>query len=173
MQEGTRPGGLTALAVLNFVGTGLDVLGIIALVGMIALGGTLADEIERQAKERAEREHTGEGEPELRPEDREAIATLRSFEETGGGVLGLLIGLNLACAGLLTAAGIGYLRQRRWGRLLGNFYAVASLATTGLSMSVLPREMGGGLHFGVVLALIYPLVTLVFVNTTFRDDLTH
>jgi len=173
MQEGTRPGGLTALAVLNFIGTGFDILGIVALIGMLAMGGTLADEVERQARQRAEREHTGEGEPELSQEDREAIATLRSFGETGGGTMALLIGLDLACAGLLTAAGIGYLRQRRWGRLLGNIYAAASVTSLALAIGLLPHEMGGGFRFVSFVGLIYPIVTVVLVNTTFRDDLTR
>ena len=173
MQEGTRPGGLTALAVLNFIGSGFDLLGIIVLVGMLAMGGKLADEIEKQARARAEREHDGEGEPELKPEDRQAIAALRSFDRTGGGVVALLIGFDLACAGLLTAAGVGYLRQRRWARLVGNCYAVVSVVSLALAMKLLPYEMGGGFRFVTFVGLVYPILTVVLVNMTFRDDLAR
>jgi len=37
--------------------------------------------------------------------------------------------------------------------------------------SFLPR--GGGFNLGTVIGLIYPVLTLILVNTTFREDLVN
>jgi hypothetical protein len=33
--------------------------------------------------------------------------------------------------------------------------------------------MGGGIGIGTVFGLLYPVLTLVLVNITFKDDLVH
>jgi len=36
-----------------------------------------------------------------------------------------------------------------------------------------PSEIGGGFNIAVIIGLIYPIVTLVLLNTTFKEDLTN
>lgn len=167
MHEGRRPGGLTALAVLNFVGAGLDVIDIISLVAMVALGGVIADRMERDAKARG----TDDREPTLSKKDEQALAAVRGFDRIGRGKLAAYMALLGACAVILITAGIGYLRQRRWGRLLGNLYAVLAITAVVCEMFIIPRESGGGFRFAALVGFIYPVATLFFLNTTFREDL--
>ena len=50
MNEGKRPGGLTALAVLNFIFSGGGLLGIMGTITMLALFGKLAENMDEQAR---------------------------------------------------------------------------------------------------------------------------
>jgi hypothetical protein len=175
MHEGKRPGGLTALAVFNFIAAGIDLVGIVSLVLAVTFGAAIAESVERQAKERTEQqvEAGGNEEAELSQEDRQALAALRAFREFGGPGFAVYMGLLGACTCLLVAAGVGYLRQRRWGRLLGNIYAACSIATMAYGMWLTPAALGGGFRFAAFIGFVYPVLTLVVVNMVFREDLQH
>lgn len=176
MHEGKRPGGLTALAVFNFVGAGLDLIGLLGVIALVAFGGKFADEAERGAKvnatRRAKAAGLDPGEAEFTAEERDAIGRLRMYERLGPLAIGQMAGL-VACAGLLVAAGVGFLRQRRWGRVLANIYVLVSVASAILDMRLVPPEYGGGFRFAALLAFLYPALTLFFVNGTFREDLSR
>jgi hypothetical protein len=136
MAEGNRPGGLTALAVLNFVFGGFGVLGVLAMAALFGFFNELS-----------------EGE----------IA-----KEVGGEGILLFILTGISAA-LLIVSGIGYLGQKRvLGRMMGSFYGIASIANNGLSLAV-----GEEFNFGTIVGLVYPVLTLILVNTTFKDDLVN
>ncbi len=136
MAEGNRPGGLTALAVLNFVFGGFGVLGVLAMAALFGFFNELS-----------------EGE----------IA-----KEVGGEGILLFI-LTGISASLLIVSGIGYLGQKRvLGRMMGSFYGIASIANNGLSLAV-----GEEFSFFTIVGLVYPVLTLILVNTTFKDDLVN
>ena len=142
MAEGKRPGGLTALAVLNFVFGGIAAIG--GLLGFLGLA------ILREA--------------------------IKAAEAAGGKYEGQsLMGAYIGVAGLLVSAilliisGVGYLKQKRGsGRTMGNLYAVLSIAT-----SVIGVAMGGGMGIGTIVFSIYPVLTLILLNGTFKDDLVN
>jgi hypothetical protein len=141
MAEGRRPGGLTALAVLNFVFSGFNALFLLGLVIILGVkyNGTTDANLARDAGR-------------------------ISFEIAW--TLTLLTGLRMA---LLIASGVGYLKQRRFlGRMLGNGYAIVSLVD--LIISVATRE---DLQIGQLIVNIYPVLTLILLNTTFKDDLVN
>jgi len=142
MAEGKRPGGLTALAVLNFIFAGL---GLIGALGMFALLGA-AESIGKHGEFDKAMESTG----------------------NSSGVIYALIFLGLIGASVELAAGVGYIKQRRWGRTLGNAYAILALAGTALGLALVK-----GSSFGIftIIGLIYPVLTLILINTTFKDDL--
>ena len=136
MADGKRPGGLTALAVFNFIFGGLSVL------AALALGFALANADELAAKH-----------PELKDISR--------------GMLTLTLVLTIASAVLLIASGVGYLKQKRFlGRTLGTIYAVLSLVST-----VVAVVSGQVVDIGTIIGVIYPVLTLLLVNLTFKDDL--
>jgi len=135
MADGKRPGGLTTLAVLNFVFGGFGVIGVLAAAAVLGAVNDLTDG---------------------------AVAE-------GMGSDMLLFILAALSAALLIVSGIGYLQQKRvMGKIMGSIYGITSLANNGLSLA-------GGAEFSVftIVGLIYPVLTLIMVNTTFKDDLVN
>src|SRR5678815_3399044 len=107
MTTGRRPGGLTALAVLNFVFSGLGLLGVLALLAVFGMVDTL--------KHSAANAH-----------DRQV---LEAFDNMSMGLWGLIMVSSVIIAALLIVAGVGYLKMRKWGRNIGNAYALLSIGT--------------------------------------------
>jgi len=89
-----------------------------------------------------------------------------------------LIATAMALYGLTSLvqilAGFGYLKMRRFlGRGLGNVYVILAIAlslTWGIGTA---SARGGGFNLGLILNLVYPLITVVLINTTFREDLVN
>lgn len=137
MSRDKRPGGLTALAVLNFVFGGLGVLGLLALWALISMAN--------------------------------AITVGEATASSGAGALyGQLALMTLSVALLITSA-VGYLGQKKFlGRSLGTAYAVVAVLGSVLSIAT-------GQPFGIstVIGLVYPVLTLILLNTTFKDDLVN
>jgi hypothetical protein len=138
MAEGKRPGGLTALAVLNFVFAGLGILGLLALFALI---GT-ADK----------------------------ALTDANVEHVSAGALYAGIAFGLLRMALMLAAGIGYLGQKRvLGRIVGNLYGALGLLSTIIDVAVVHSGVG----IATIIFVIYPVLTLILLNTTFKDDLVN
>lgn len=136
-----RPGGLTALAVLNFVFGGIG-----AIVALIGFGGLT---IIKEGIARAE-------------------ASGAKYDGPSLTMAYVVIGLTAVGALLLIVSGVGYIKQKRFsGRTLGTVYALVSLGGTVLSGAT------GGIGIGSILLAVYPLLTLILVNTTFKNDLVN
>lgn len=138
-----RPGGLTALAVLNFVFGGLGAIGY--LLSLAALGAV--DAISDAAVQ-------------------EGVA--EAGVSTGGFYLWFLIGL--VGVALMITAGVGYLGQKKFlGRTLGNAYAAVAILATVIGLTAASQS------FGVLtlVGLVYPVLTLILLNTTFKDDFVN
>ncbi len=108
-----RPGGLTALAIFNFIFGGLS-----AIFNLISLAtiSAMYDEMARQA------ERQGDQMP---------------SELT----LYLLGGFALVRAGLLIASGVGYLQVKKFlGRGIGNTYAGLALIAIAVEISLAPQN---------------------------------
>ena len=141
MSGGNRPGGLTALAVLNFVAAGFDALNALSSLGLMLF----RDELMKQ-KGMAD-----------------ALAQMPPDNVIWTSAIG-----DVILVPLLIVSGIGYLRLRRvTGRKVGSMYALASLC---LTVAVF-LQLQGGMQFGALINAVYPIVTLILLNTTFRDDL--
>ncbi len=137
MAEGKRPGGLTALAVLNFVFGGFGVLGVLAASALLGVANEISDG---------------------------AVA-----EGMGMGVGMLQFILIALSAALLIVSGIGYIGQKRvLGRMMGNFYGATSILNNGLSLA-----NGGEFDLSTVIGLVYPVLTVILLNTTFKEDLVN
>ena len=147
MSHGKRPGGLTAMAVINFVFGGFGALGFLGLiVFLLILTGSISTEDTQKIKE--------------------------SFEEPRT-ESGFLLSVQLLAVVLLITSGVGYLKQKRvLGRYLGNTYAIVSISVNLLSALMMPGE-SGGFNLGTIIGLIYPVLTLLMLNTTFKEDLVN
>ncbi len=151
MNEGKRPGGLTALAIINFILAGL---GLLSVFGMVAFFG-LIDKVPTEQMNEAQK------------------VQIQAVQNMGAPTLVLIIVLNLLSGVLLLSSGIGYMKQKKvLGRVVGNVYALASIVGSLVSGLLFATELGGGFNFGTIIGLIYPVLTLVLINTTFKDDLT-
>lgn len=142
-----RPGGLTALAVLNFIFGGLGVIAALALLALLGVAEGVANESGTSLGELA-----------------------NGSEGPSAGVIYLLVALSAISAGLLIASGVGYLGQKNFlGRTLGNGYAAVSLLGTAIGLAVVDSSVG----IGTIIGLVYPILTLALLNTTFKDDLVN
>lgn len=137
MSQGKRPGGLTALAVINFVFGGFGCLGIFGMVALMDAANTIT-----------------EG----------AAGT----EVASSGMLMVSIILMVATVALLIISGVGYLGLKKTlGFKMGNLYAIASILSSVLGIVV------AGFAISSVIGFIYPAVTLVLLNTTFKKDFVN
>jgi hypothetical protein len=140
-QPGTRPGGLTALAVINFVFAGLGALAVLALFALMSAADAATD----------------------------GQAT-KEVAKAGGGLLVVSLLIAVACVALLIVSGVGYLGQKKFlGRHMGTLYAVLALVNTAISLTMMKQ----GFTIGTAIGLIYPVLTLILLNTTFKDDLVR
>jgi hypothetical protein len=132
--QGKRPGGLTALAVINFILGGMNLLGTFGLVAMLAMNLPVHDD-----------------------ESKRFVADLKAWP-----LAWLYIGLAGVIAVLLIVSGIGYLKQRRFlGRTLGNVYAVLGLLGAGMFLTAFPFRIQSVIEFVYPLLTLF-LLNLTF-----------
>ncbi|MCP4611345.1 MAG: hypothetical protein GY845_21755 [Planctomycetes bacterium] len=152
MNEEKRPGGLTALAVINFVFSGWGLIGLLGLAALFAFIGKIPTENMQEAQR----------------------AQIEAFQDMGLPVFIFIFVLSLVSSVLLLLSGIGYLKQKKFlGRTIGNLYAVISIISSVVSGLLFSADLGGGFNLGAILNLIYPVLTLILLNTTFKEDLTN
>ncbi len=152
MNQEKRPGGLTTLAVINFVFSGWNLLGLLGMIALFAFIGMIPTD----QMEEAER------------------AQFDAFKDMGLPLFLFIFILTILTAVLLLLSGIGYLKQKKFlGRGVGNAYGIISIVSSVVSGFLFPSEMGGGFQIMTIVGLIYPVLTLVLLNTTFKDDLTN
>ena len=152
MDEKKRPGGLTALAVINFLFAGLSIIGIIGMVFTMNMSGNIPTD----------------GMPEAQ---KAQIAALQSIDPS---TFAVTIGISAVLLILLLLSGIGYLQQKRvLGRIIGNIYAFFGIISVLISVLILPKEIGGGFGVSAIIGLVYPALTLVLLDTVFKNDLDN
>ena len=91
MSEGKRPGGLTALAVLNFIFGGLGAIGALGLIAIMALLNVAAAETDL---------------------DENGRALADAWAEAGLPIFYLIVATTALSAFLLIASGVGYIKQK-------------------------------------------------------------
>ena len=81
--------------------------------------------------------------------------------------------VSIVRAVLLTVSGFGYHRLKRFlGRRLGNIGAVVGLIYV-VAAIYLPPVLGGGFSMAFIIGLVYPLFTLLLLNTIFKEDFVN
>ncbi len=157
MSEGRRPGGLTALAVFHFIFGGFGLLGALGSLALMPYVTAVAEE------------ESGEEVPE------EIQGMLDAIQEIGPGMWIAWLVMSLISSLLLLFSGFGLLKQKRFlGRVLSNAYVLLAVVYTGLTAVSMPAELGGGgITIPTILGLLYPGITALLVNTTFKEDLVN
>jgi hypothetical protein len=152
MSEGKRPGGLTVMAVLNFVFAGLGVIGLLGMIAVFAMLDKIPDNNMQEAQK----------------------AQIQAYREMGPAMRITSLALVAVSPILLLLSGIGYLKQKKGlGRYGGTLYALVAIAESVIFGLLIKSGPEGGFSIGTLIGLIYPVLTLILVNTTFRDDLTN
>lgn len=156
MSEGKAPGGLIALAVFNFIFAANNAL---STVGNFGIGALVISDAEV---------------PEAMGEQFRDMITMMREQDLGMTILALATGAG-ALTVLQVVSGIGYLKLKRGlGWKCGNIYAIASIALTVIPTFLMnlpdADELGGGFQLLTLLFVIYPLLTLILLNTTFKHD---
>ena len=136
MDQEKRPGGLTALSVINFVIFGLSILG---LIGSIATYAGLFPTPPNMTEEQK--------------------STIEAFQNMGISKFTFIITLGFITNALLLVSGIGYLKLKKiMGRYFGNAYGIISIVSGVLSGFIYTSEMGRGFNIGTIIGLIYPVL---------------
>jgi hypothetical protein len=152
MNQENRPGGLTALAVINFIFSGWGLISLLGLAAMFALMKKIQTENMSEVQK----------------------AQIQALQDMGIPVFIFISVLTILSSVLLLLSGIGYLKQKKFlGWTMGNIYALTGITTTIVSGIMFSSVPGGGFNFSTIIGLIYPILTLILLNTTFKEDLTN
>lgn len=156
MDSGKRPGGLTALAVINFIFGGFGVLGALGSIALIPLLGRIPEQATANMRD-------------------EQLEQFRALQDIGPTLFVTLGALALVSAVLLIASGFGYLKLKKTlGRTLGNTYGVLGILSALGRTLWLPAALGGsGFNIATIIGLIYPALTLILLNTAFKEDFVN
>lgn len=149
MEYEKRPGGLTALAVFNFIGAAI---GCLIFIGM-AITPLMLNNISPD---------------QITPEQQ---AHIEALKEAGISYFVIMLILILISNVLEIISGIGYIKQKRvMGWIVGNIYAIFSIVTSVITGFLMKPELGGGFNLGSIIGFIYPVLTLILLNLTFKED---
>ena len=97
-----------------------------------------------------------------------------AFQNLGFGLFIGLVIFGCLSALLMVVSGVGYLKLKKFmGRKLGNIYAITAIIYSLGAGFVMPVEMGGGFNLGVIIGLVYPVLTLLLLNATFKEDFVN
>ena len=151
MSSGKRPGGLTALAVFNFIFGAMGLLGSLAFIAFMKFASEIAENVNE--------------------EDR---AAFEAFQDLGVGMFIGIVVFSFLSSLLMVVSGVGYLKLKKFlGRKLGNTYAITAIIYSLGAGLVMPAELGGGFNIGTIIGLVYPALTLLLLNATFKEDFVN
>jgi hypothetical protein len=152
MDEMKRPVGLTVLAVINFIFTAFSLLGAFGIiVAKNFINNMPMDQLSEQQ-----------------------AAQMAVMQNMSGTTLTVIVSMNIIYFLLLLLSGIGYLKLKKiMGRFVGNVYGAAAVIYSILSTMVFPDVFGKSPGIGAIISLIYPVLTLILLNTVFKKNLVH
>lgn len=177
MSDGKRPGGLTALGVINFVFSAGSALGIVGSILLLVGAPFLHKMVDKQRDEVQKLEAAEDSSPdEIKRAQKnlkgaeKAVGDLDKGIEAAGGPTWIMVDIfaSVLFAVLLIVSGIGYLKQKRvMGRRVGSMYGIVGV------LYYLAFVVVVGMQFMILIGLIYPVLTLALLNTTFKDDFVN
>jgi hypothetical protein len=152
MDEKDRPGGLTALAVINFIFSAFSLLGIFGPF------------ITRMLISRMPMDQMTDAQ----------VAQLTALQNMSGLTLAVITCMSAITFLLLLLSGIGYLKQKKvMGRILGSSYGALRIIYVLMSTMIFSGVFGGSFGVMSVISLIYPVLTLILLNVVYNDDLIY
>lgn len=179
-EAGARPGGLTALAVINFVFGGLGVIRALYVMMLPVVLPWAQEQAGRHERDRSEtRAAQGRDELPLAESRRRAAGKkeeerlLRAVKENPKAFV-LDGGVSVLLAVLMVVGGVGYLKLKRGlGRGVGILYALLSMGWSSVEFAWLNKRLETDFSLLGLVSFIYPAVTLLCLWFVFRDDFTN
>ncbi len=148
-----RPSGLTALAVINFL---LSFLQLLSAAGFLLQRFVFAPYLLKSE------EDFGDG------------RRIQELVEVSPPVIILIGGLMLLSALLLFISGFGYLRRKRvWGKHITTLYVICDLVSVACILAWMPESYIRDLGIGLIRTVFYPVFLGVVIHTVFRRDLVR
>jgi len=84
-----------------------------------------------------------------------------------------MVALGAVGGVLLVLSGIGYIMTKKFlGRVLGTIYGLLALSSSIFAIVVFTNA-GGDVGLLNLVGIIYPVLTIVLLNTTFRNDFVN
>jgi len=149
-----RPSGLTALAVINFL---------LSFLQLLSAAGFLLQRFVFAPQWLKGEEDFGNGR-----------RILQELVEVSPPVIILIGGLMLISALLLFISGFGYLRRKRvWGKHITTLYVICDLASVACILAWMPESYIRDLGIGLIRTVFYPVFLGVVIHTVFRRDLVR
>jgi len=106
----------------------------------------------------------------LVPSTPDVTITAYSLTQQDGPMILIAAILMLVSMTLLIVSGVGYIGQKRiLGQRVGSIYGMIGIAGTVLVLLV--AKTGFGIE--TIIGLTYPILTLVLLNTTFKEDFVN
>jgi len=169
-ESGKRPGGLTALAVINFILGGISLLGFFSVVSGLQM--RMIEANEQILNERIQNDpNLVVREPKI-AEQKEKLENTK--EALNDPIVKIISCSGLVIAALLIASGVGYLKQKKLlGRTMGNLYAVISILLEMANILIVYPKVDEKFGLLSLIGFIYPALTLFLLNVTFKDDLVE
>ena len=142
MENSKRPGGITFFAIVNFIVALISIV----LAGLFVLSVAFIGQVPVENMTEAQR------------------ASVELLKNMPVGAIIFTISKGVLGGILLILAGIGYLKQKKvLGYIIGNVYAAAMIIYTVVSPFILGAAGNRGV-ISYILALLYPVVTLIVLN---------
>jgi hypothetical protein len=106
----------------------------------------------------------------LVPSTPDVTITAYSLTQQDGPMILMAAILMLVSMTLLIVSGIGYIGQKKiLGQRVGSIYGMIGIA--GTVLVILVAKTGFGIE--TIIGLTYPILTLVLLNTTFKEDFVN
>jgi len=106
----------------------------------------------------------------LVPATPDVTITAYSLTQQDGPMILMAAILMLVSMTLLIVSGIGYIGQKKiLGQRVGSIYGMIGIA--GTVLVILVAKTGFGIE--TIIGLTYPILTLVLLNTTFKEDFVN
>jgi hypothetical protein len=184
-EPGTRPGGLTALAVINFIFAALGIIGAIGTMAaptFVKMATKHHEEVEARdaAKAAADSRVIEDGDPdtrareERRKQNEEMQEAVRKMEKIPHYYFIISGVVALAIAILELLSGIGYLKLKRFlGKTLGTTYALVAIGWGAVEVLYANKLLGQEFGLLNMIGFIYPLITLWCLRSVFKDDFVN
>ena len=106
--------------------------------------------------------------------DESARTQFEAMQNMGAPLFIARFAFSVVTSALLLISGIGYIKQKQvMGRYIGSMYGLLAIISSIMTGLWFEPELGGGFNMWTIIGLIYPVLTLILLNSSFKEDLVN